>query len=336
MASGKVARRAVAAEITALLDSDEIAALIRELDALRWTGRKGYGARALVGACLIKSLYGFSTWTRLASLIADHPGLQAAIGGCPSLWACYRFTTKLREHSEPLANCLDRIAGSLRSELPSIGKDIAIDASDLPAFANGQRYVSKGGRERERFSDPDASWGHRSAVSTRKGGGFYGYKLQLAVCTQTGLQLAWCAETARHHESRFVASLLDAVHARGYRPETVAMDKGYDLPRVHDECEQRGVHPVIPIRVAHERIGWNRAEPTGRHNPHISRYGERFRTLYRNRSAVEREFGRLKNDYALAPLRVRGLQRVKLHTDLVMLARLSFALSRARSVLLAA
>ena len=26
-------------------------------------------------------------------------------------------------------------------------------------------------REREAFSDPDASWGHRSAVSTRKGGG---------------------------------------------------------------------------------------------------------------------------------------------------------------------
>jgi hypothetical protein len=55
-----------------------------------------------------------------------------------------------------------------------MGRDLAIDASDLPAFANGQGYVSKGGRERERFSDPDASWGHRSAVSTRKGGGFYG------------------------------------------------------------------------------------------------------------------------------------------------------------------
>jgi hypothetical protein len=29
---------------------------------------------------------------------------------------------------------------------------------------------------------------------------------------------------------------------------------------------------------------------------------------------VEREFGRLKNEWALAPLRVRGLERVKLHT----------------------
>jgi hypothetical protein len=60
----------------------------------------------------------------------------------------------------------------------------------MPAFANGQRYVSQNGPERERFSDPDAFWGHRSAVSTRKGGGFYGYKLQMAVDTATGLPLA--------------------------------------------------------------------------------------------------------------------------------------------------
>ena len=44
-----------------------------------------------------------------------------------------------------------------------------------------------------------------------------------------------------------------------------------------------------------------------RHNPQISRYGERFRTLYKNRVAVEREFGMLKNHYGLLPLRVRGL-----------------------------
>lgn len=65
-------------------------------------------------------------------------------------------------------------------------------------------------------------------------------------------------------------------------------------------------------------------------------HGERFRTFYKNRVAVEREFGRLKNDYGLSPLRVRGLKRVQLHADLVMLARLSLALSRARAVPLAA
>src|SRR5947209_15702764 len=71
--------------------------------------------------------------------------------------------------------------------MPAMGQDVAIDASELPAYANGQRFVSKGGRERERFSDPDASWGHRSAISTRKGGGYYGFKLHAAVCARTEL-----------------------------------------------------------------------------------------------------------------------------------------------------
>src|ERR671934_1185827 len=248
MASGKVARRADASEISALLDSPEVAALIAELEALRWTGRRGYGPRTLVGACLIKSLYGLVTWTRAAALIADHPACKAAIGGCPSVFACYRFATKLREHSNVLADCLDRIAASLQAALPDIGQDVAIDATNLEAWANGHRRLSKNGPERLRYSDPDASWGHRSAISTRGAGSFYGFKINLACCTRTGLPLAWRIETARRNESLLVAPLLDALHARGYRPETCAMDKGYDNNRVYAECEERGCEPVSPLR----------------------------------------------------------------------------------------
>ena len=38
----------------------------------------------------------------------------------------------------------------------------------------------------------------------------------------------------------------------------------------------------------------------------------------------------------LAPLRVRGIERVRLHADLTILAKLSCALARARAVRLAA
>jgi hypothetical protein len=62
----------------------------------------------------------------------------------------------------------------------------------------------------------------------------------------------------------------------------------------------------------------------------------RSRKLYSSRGAVEREFGRLKHDWALAPLRVRGLDRVKLHADLTILAKLACALGRMRVVPLAA
>ena len=44
-------------------------------------------------------LFGLPTWTRVAALIAEHPGLQDALGGyAVGLWACYRFTKKLRTH----------------------------------------------------------------------------------------------------------------------------------------------------------------------------------------------------------------------------------------------
>ncbi|MEI8104257.1 MAG: transposase [Actinomycetes bacterium] len=168
-------------------------------------------------------------------------------------------------------------------------------------------------------------------MSTRKGGGFYGYKIQAAVCTVTGLPLAWRVETARHHESLFVAPLLDAVRGKGFAPVTCALDKGYDSNRLHEECEARGVAPVIPIKGAKDTIIWPVTDTPTRHNPRIQRHTDEYKRLYRGRAAVEREFGRLKQHYGLV-LRVRGLRKVQLHADLVMLARLSQALSRANAV----
>ena len=75
---------------------------------------------------------------------------------------------------------------------------------------------------------------------------------------------------------------------------------------------------------------WIKAD---RLHPLIPRETPRYRKLYRGRSAVEREFGRLKHEWALAPLRVRGLDRVRLHADLTILAKLSTALARSRAAL---
>lgn len=372
MAVQTIPRPSAADEVAALLDSPEIAPLITELDALNWTGQKGYGARTMVGACLVKSLYAIPVWTRVARLIAEHRALADAIGGAPSQWAMYRFARKLREHKPLLDACIDRVAASVRAQLPEYGRHVAIDASDLVAFANGQRYVRKGGPLRERYSDPDASWGHRSAVSTRAAGSFYGYKLHQAVCARTDLPVAWRVETAREHEASFALPLLDAVHERGFAPESVVMDLGYDTAPIHAGCEERGVRPIIPLKEtgsvkrglhkppACEHGEWlfagadfkrKRAKwrcPSGecrpasiwrkasRLHPLVPRESKRFGELYRGRGAVERCNGRLKHQFGLAPLRVRGIERVALHADLTALAMLAQALERARAVPFAA
>jgi hypothetical protein len=337
VAVGKVARRTVVADVAALLDSPELAELIGALEGSGDPrGRKGYGARALLGACLVKSLFALPTWTFVAALIAEHPGLQDALGGSPSVWAMYRFSTKLRANRPVLYACIDAFAASLRAEHPDFGRDVAIDASDIPAWGNGHRYVRDGGPERERYGDPDASWGHRSAVGTRGAGGFYGYKIDLAVCTRTGLPLAWQVRSAKHHESLFVAPVLDAVRARGFQPETCAMDKGYDTVRIHAECEARGVHPVIPLKGAKGKQTVLPLANGSRLFPHIPRHSERFGSLYRRRALIEKEFAHLKREHGLAALRVRGLERVQLHADLTILARLALALSRVQPAALAA
>jgi hypothetical protein len=202
---------------------------------------------------LAKSIYSVPTWTRTVALVTDHAGLQLALGcpleeEVPSVYACYRFAAKLRRYRELLDGCIASVTAELHERLPEYGRHVAIDASDIPAYAYGQRYVSKNGPEREHCSDPDAEWGHRSAVSTRKGGGFYGYRLHAAVCADTGLPVAWQIEGAKANESLFAATLIDAARARGFAVETAAMDKGYDITRVYEECAERDCLPIIPLR----------------------------------------------------------------------------------------
>jgi hypothetical protein len=369
--SPKVASRSAAAELAGLLESPEIVGLIEALEGTRWTGRPGYPLRSMVGMALAKSLYSLPTWTRTVALVREHTVLAAVIaseGDVPSVYACYRFTAKLRDNATMLEDCIAAVIAALKKRNPLLGWDISIDASDMPAYANGQRFVSKGGRERsdDEFSDPDASWGHRSAVSTRKGGGFYGYRLHMAVCSKTDLPLAWRVETARDHETLSVAPLLDKLHTFGIDPETCALDKGYDNSRVYGDCSERGISPVIPLRETPDVKRGDHKPPTCEHgewrfagadykrrackwrcptgeckpasvwikadrlHPLIPRETLRWKKLYRGRAAVEREFGRLKNEWGLTPLRVRRIERVRLHADLTIFTKLSCELAKAR------
>ncbi len=68
----------------------------------------------------------------------------------------------------------------------------------------------------------------------------------------------------------------------------------------------------------------------------IPRKTLRWKQLYRLRGSVERENGRLKNEWGLLPIRVRRIERVRLHADLTILARLASALASVRAVPLAA
>jgi len=91
---------------------------------------------------------------------------------------------------------------------------------------------------------------------------------------------------------------------------------------------------VVPqIGSGFNSTGATRPEQAKR--PHAP-FVRRWRGLYSKRVAIESEFGRLKHEFGLLPLRVRGREQVSLHADLTILARLTLALVRARAVPLAA
>ena len=192
------------------------------------------------------------------------------------------------------------------------------------------------------------------------------------MCVATGLPLAWRTETAKDSESSFAIPLLEAVIGRRFRPEVAVLDMGYDHTAVSVGFEGRGCHPVIALRETpavkagrHKPPTCDHGEwtfagsdakrqaakwrcPAGACSPAsiwvaaqrlhtlIPRGTPRWKALYRTRGSVEREHGRLKHEWGLLPLRLRGIERVRLHADLTILVRLTVALAKARAVPLAA
>lgn len=321
MAAKNVARRRVA-ELAATLDSPEINLLIEEIENTRWTGRPGYPVRALFGVALVKSIYGISTWSKTVALVQEHEGIQRALGDVPSVYAAYRFASKLVAHKELIDRCVARVLERLRSTKPGMGENIAIDGSDLPAHSSVAAYTKINGEARKpgEYSDMDASWGYRTAVDTKKSKWFYGHKVHLAACSLTGLPLAWKVETACRQEMGFALSLLDQTIKRRFPVQTAAFDKGYDTRDIYDGCLIRGVLPVIPAKKI-------KGETKGvRLSRFLPRSTERWKALYKGRGAVERAFNYLKHEWSMLPLRIRGLAKVALHVDLTILAKLCSAL----------
>lgn len=165
----------------------------------------------------------------------------------------------------------------------------------------------------------------------------------MAICARTELQLAWSVRAANEPEQGEVPGLLDTVTRRGFTPGVGVMDKGYDGEPMYTACESRGMRPVIAPKETPSVKAGKHKPPTCDHgtwtfagsdpkrgaskwrcpngeckpaskwikadrlHPLIPHGTDRWKALYRQRTAVERGFGRLKTDYRLLPLRVRRL-----------------------------
>ena len=360
-----------ASQVARLLGTPEIRALIVRLEDTRWTGRPGYPIRSMLGMALVKSLYTLPTWTRVVALVTDHAALRKALGlrtdKVPSQWACYRFANKLREHGDPLTECIDAVLAGLRNESPSMGTVVAIDGSDLPAYANGQRFVEGRPGAQAVYADPDASLGPplgdvhpctgRRVLrlqGPRRRLHHNGPAGRMASRDREGRRSPGGAVPARHGGSARVHDDLRRAGQGLRRSPRLRWVRGPrhspDRPAAQTRSVVGGDHKPPTCEHGEWTFAGSDAKrgaskwrcPTGECQPAsvwikadrlhtlVPRSTDRWGALYRQRGAVEREFGVLKHQWAMLPLRVRRLPRVRLHVDLTILARLATALDNAR------
>ena len=66
---------------------------------------------------------------------------------------------------------------------------------------------------------------------------------------RTGLPVAWTVRAAGDSEQEMVPGQPGTVTGRGFAPSAALMDKGYDGRLMYQECEARGIRPVIALKM---------------------------------------------------------------------------------------
>jgi hypothetical protein len=109
-------------------------------------------------------------------------------------------------------------------------------------------------------------------------------------------------------------------------PRSASMASGHSRAQTPSAVVPSGVAPLVS---ALPRPCGSKAD---RLHPLIPRNSARSAKLYQSRGAVEREFGRFTHEWGMLPLRVRRLERVRLHVDLTVLAKLACRLAAERTI----
>ncbi len=238
--------------------------LISALERERWTGRRGYPVRGLWAAVIAGVLYQCNSIAAVARLLERDKDVRMVCGfskdRLPGQDALGRFLKKLVRHEELLEECFAGLVKRLREVLPGFGARLAIDSTDIKAYADGHR---------KNPSDRDARWGAKGAGrhggSGSAGGNsgekkkrkerdlywWFGYKLHLVVDAVYELPVSFVTTPANEADTTQVKALMEKAvpDKTAVKPEAVIMDKGYDSQDnyrlVFGEYKAA---PIIPIR----------------------------------------------------------------------------------------
>jgi hypothetical protein len=201
--------------------------LIQRLEDTRATGRKGYPVPVMVACLVAQVLHQIPTVTKLVRMLRGNRDLREACGiasreAVPSEDAFYRFKRKLREGGF-MEEANVGLVDAVKQAIPGLGKDTAIDSTDIQAWCNV-------GRRTEDLRDPDAAWGRRNFGPDGKSESYYGYKLQMMVDADHQVPLTWKLYAAGGNDFHHGIPLYEdaASEHEWFSPEHAMADKGYD------------------------------------------------------------------------------------------------------------
>ena len=113
-----------------------------------------------------------------------------------------------------LTQCVER----LRQALPGFGATVAVDATDVKAWANGLHQET----------DPDAGTGAKHKSSRRVY--WYGYKVHVVADAESELPISFKVTAANVYDGAQLAPVLRQAQNQyeWFKPSHVLADKGYD------------------------------------------------------------------------------------------------------------
>ena len=176
-------------------------------------------------------------------------------------------------------------------------------------MTQASRRESRGITERW-HQDKDAGWVIKADTNGR-GKFTFGYKVSLLIDTAYELPLAVHVMSGNKHETKAVSTLFSQLRwiNSKFHPQYVIADGAYSSEAIrHLIHRQYRAIPIIKTNPRHKRA--------------IKAYPEspEWQLIYNRRTSVERVFARLKAHRKLNSLRVRGINKVKIHCLLSVMA----------------
>lgn len=193
-----------------------------------------------------------------------------------------------------------------------VGKTIAVDSTLLKGYARDWKNRV--------CSDQDAFWGYST---TKKW--VFGYKVHVICDVESELPLAFTVTPANVYDSKECFNLLNKIANEGMCFEYVVADAGYDTKDNYYFISR--IFHAIPIVAMNRRNLKKKDTRDFEAYLPIKRGTELWKSIYQKRGAVERVFSRLKEELALKFVKVRGIENVRFHVALSLIAMLCIALA---------